>query len=66
MGYISFGWKEPDPLAGELAGPSSGFHFVAFHGRPVYVTLWRPDRAGLLIHSDMQDVAKRRSWRPTI
>jgi hypothetical protein len=61
MGCISFGWKESEPLAGELARPIKRLSIeFAFHGRPVYVTLWRPDETGLLIHSDMQDVAERR------
>jgi hypothetical protein len=61
MECISFGWKEPEPLAGELAQPIKRLSIeFAFHGRPVYVTLWRPDETGLLIHSDMQDVAERR------
>jgi hypothetical protein len=61
MDRISFGWKEPEPLAGELAQPITRLSIeFAFHERPVYVTLWRPDKTGLLIHSDMQDVAERR------
>jgi hypothetical protein len=61
MDRISFGWKEPELLASELAQPITRLSIeFAFHGRPVYVTLWRPDTTGLLIHSDMQDVAERR------
>ena len=61
MDSISFGWKEPEPLAGELAQPITRLSIeVAFHARPAYVTLWRPDTTGLLIHSDMQDVAERK------
>jgi len=61
MNSLSFGWKEQESLAGELARPITRVSIeFAFHGRPVYVTLWRPDETGLLIHSDMQDVAERR------
>jgi hypothetical protein len=61
MKLIPFGWKEPEPLAGELARPITRLSIeFAFHGRPVYATLWGPDETGLLIHSDMQDVAERR------
>jgi hypothetical protein len=61
MSSLSFGWKERESLAGELARPITRLSIeFAFHGRPVYVTLWRPDETGLLIHSDMQDVAERR------
>jgi hypothetical protein len=61
MNSLSFGWKEQESLAGELARPITRLSIeFAFHGRPVYLTLWRPDETGLLIHSDMQDVAERR------
>jgi hypothetical protein len=61
MNSASFGWKEKEPLAGELVRPITQVSIkFAFHGRPAYVTLWRPDETGLLINSDMQDVAERR------
>jgi hypothetical protein len=61
MNHLSFGWKEPVSLAAELARPINRISVeFAFHGRPVYVTLWRPDSTGLLVHSDMHDLAERR------
>jgi len=48
-------------LADELARPIARISIeCAFHGRPVYVKLWRPDGTGLLVHSDMHDIAERR------
>lgn len=61
MDYLSFGWKEQNSLAAELARPLKRISVeFAFHGRPVYVTLWRTDGTGLLVHSDMHDLADRR------
>lgn len=60
MNSLSFGWQEQESLADELAQPIARVSLeFAFHGRPVYVTLWRPDGNGLLVHSDMQDLAER-------
>lgn len=61
MNRLSFGWKGHESLPGELARPltrvSIGF---AFHGRPDHVALWKADETGLLVHSEMHDVADRR------
>jgi hypothetical protein len=60
MDYLSFGWKEQSSLAAELARPIKRVSVeFAFHERPVYVTLWRADGTGLLVHSDMHDLAER-------
>jgi hypothetical protein len=59
MNELSFGWQEQEPLSKELIQPIARLSLeFAFHGRPVYVTLWRPDGSGLLVHSDMQGVAE--------
>jgi predicted membrane protein DUF2254 len=58
---LSFGWQEQESLANELTLPIALISIeCAFHGRPVYVTLWRPDGTGLLVYSDMHDSAERR------
>jgi hypothetical protein len=60
MDTIPFGWGETELLGSELAKPMSSLSIESTNGRLVYVTLWRPDRAGLLVHSEMHDVAERR------
>jgi hypothetical protein len=61
MNYLSFGWNEKTSLKAELARPIHRISVeFAFHRRPAYVTLWRSDDIGLLIHSDMHDLAERR------
>ena len=61
MNRLSFGWQEQESLFEELKRPITRISIeFAFHGKPVYVTLWRPDGTGLLIHSDMHDLAERR------
>jgi hypothetical protein len=60
MNELRFGWQEQKSLTDELAQPIARLSLeFAFHGRPVYVTLWRPDGTGLLVHSDMHDLAER-------
>jgi hypothetical protein len=60
MGRISFGWKETEALVNELRQPIKRLSIESTGGKLVYITLWRPDETGLLVHSDMQDVAERR------
>ncbi len=60
MNELSFGWQKQESLSEELAQPIARLSLeFAFHGRPVYATLWRPDGTGLLVHSDMHDLAER-------
>jgi hypothetical protein len=60
MDTIPFGWGETESLGSELAKPISSLSIESTNGRLVYVTLWRPDGTGLLVHSEMHDVAERR------
>jgi len=61
MKYLSFEWTEPTTLAAELSTPiKQVFLEFGHHGRPMFVTLWRPNGAGLRLHSEMHDVAERR------
>jgi hypothetical protein len=60
MGTIPFGWGETELLSSELAKPISRLSIESTNGRLVYVTLWRPDGTGLLVHSEMHGVAERR------
>src|ERR1700733_2716695 len=60
MDTIPFGWGETESLGSELAKPISILSIESANGRLVYVTLWRPDGTGLLVHSGVHDVAERR------
>ena len=60
MGITPFGWGETELLGSELAKPISRLSIESTNGRVTYVTLWRPDGTGLLVHSEMHDVAERR------
>jgi hypothetical protein len=60
MNTIPFGWGETELLAGELSKPITRLSMESTDGRLVYITLWRPDKTGLLVHSEMHDVAERR------
>ena len=47
-------------LGSELAKPITRLSMESTNGRLVHITLWRPDKTGLLVHSEMHDVAERR------
>lgn len=57
---LTYGWEGPDPLAVEVTKP---IRYVSIefepHGKPMYVTLWRPDGTGLRIHSEVHEIAER-------
>jgi hypothetical protein len=61
MNYLSFGLSEQTFVGGRIRTAITRVSLeFAFHGRPVHLTLWRPDNTELLVHSDMHDVAERR------
>jgi hypothetical protein len=60
MDSIPFGWEEIESLGSELAKPITRLSIEETNRRLVYITLWRPDTTGLLVHSEMHDVAERR------
>ena len=61
MNNLSFIWAESASLATELIKPLKHLSLdIDSHGKPGFVTLWRHDKTGLRIHSEMHDVADRR------
>lgn len=60
MKNLTYRWEGPDPLAVEVTKPirQVSIEFEA-HGKPMYVTLWRPDGSGLRIHSEVHEIAER-------
>jgi hypothetical protein len=59
-GHYSLWLGRNGVVGSELAKPISSLSIESTNGRLVYVTLWRPDGTGLLVHSEMHDVAERR------
>lgn len=57
---LTYGWEGPDPLAVEVTKPirQVSIEFEP-HGKPMYVTLWRPDGSGLRVHSEVHEIAER-------
>lgn len=60
MNTLSFVWAGLTSLVLELSKPLKHISVDEFHGRPMFVTLWRQDGAGLRLSSKMHDVAERR------
>jgi hypothetical protein len=60
MVNLTYRWEGPDPLAVEVAKPIRRVS-IEFepHGIPMYITLWRPDRSGLRVHSEAYAIAER-------
>jgi hypothetical protein len=57
---LTYGWEGPDPLAVEVTKPirQVSIEFEP-HGKPMYITLWRPDGTGLRVHSEAHEIAER-------
>jgi hypothetical protein len=60
MANLTYGWEGADPLAIEVAKPIKQVS-IEFepHGKPMYITLWRPDGRGLRVHSEVREIAER-------
>lgn len=60
METLTYGWEGPGPLAVEVTKPIRGVS-IEFepHGKPMYITLWRPDGSGLRVHSEAHEIAQR-------
>lgn len=60
MVNLTYGWVGADPLAVEVAKPviRVSIEFEP-HGKPMYITLWRPDGSGLRVHSEVREIAER-------
>jgi hypothetical protein len=57
---LTYGWEGLGPLAVEVTKP---IRYVSIefepHGKPMYITLWRPDGSGLRVHSEAHEIAER-------
>jgi len=57
---LTYAWEGPGPLAVEVAKPirQVSIEFEP-HGKPMYITLWRPDGSGLRVHSEAHEISER-------
>jgi len=57
---LTYGWEGSGPLAVEVTKPIRHVS-IEFepHGKPMYITLWRPDGSGLRVHSEAHEIAER-------
>jgi hypothetical protein len=57
---LTYGWEGPSPLAVEVTKPirQVSIEFEP-HGKPMYITLWRPDGSGLRVHSEAVEIGER-------
>lgn len=62
MNDLAFQWAGSGSLAVELGKPLKqvSVEFVIPNSGPRFLTLWRTDKTGLRLHTDMHDVAERR------
>jgi hypothetical protein len=60
MKNLTYGWEGLGPLAVEVTKPIRHVS-IEFepHGKPMYITLWRPDGSGLRVHSEAHEIAER-------
>lgn len=60
MENLTYKWEGPVPLAVEVTKPIRHVS-IDFepHGKPMYVTLWRPDGTGLRVNSEAHEIAER-------
>jgi hypothetical protein len=60
MVNLTYVCEGADPLAVEVAKPIKHVS-IEFdpHGKPMYITLWRPDGSGLRVHSEVREIAER-------
>ena len=60
MKDMAYKWEVPSPPAVELTKPirQVSIEFEP-HGKPMYITLWRPDGTGLRVHSEAREIAER-------
>jgi hypothetical protein len=60
MDNLTYRWEGPNPLAVEVAKPITHVSiYFDEHGRPMDITLWRPDESGLTVYSEMHAIAER-------
>jgi len=57
---LTYKWEGPGLLAVEVAKPikCASIDFEP-HGKPMYITFWRPDESGLRVHSEAREIAER-------
>lgn len=60
MVNLTYEWQGEKPLAVEVTKPIKQVS-IDFepHGKPMYITLWRPDGSGLQVHSEVREIAER-------
>ncbi len=57
---LTYRWEGLAPLAVEVAKPIRHVSIeFETHGKPMYITLWRPDGSGLRVHSEVREIAER-------
>lgn len=62
MNELAFGWADPGSLAVELCKPlrQVSVEFIVPNSGPRFFTLWRMDKTGLRLYTEMHEVAERR------